>query len=93
MNRKLLPPLIMLTAGLITSIRTYLLHYDMKKSLITLLVVLVVFYILGSVLKYALDKFETENAQNALDEGEVIAKTAEEESEPSEETEDADTKE
>ena len=43
MKRKLLPPFIMLTAGLITSIRTFCLHYDMKSSLIILLVVLVAF--------------------------------------------------
>lgn len=91
MKRKLLPPFIMLAAGLITSIRTYLLHYDMKKALITLLIVLVVFYALGSVLKYVLDIFEKQNEQKALDEGEVIEKETEDESVSSEE--DAVTKE
>lgn len=93
MKRKLLPAIIMLTAGLITSIRTWLLHYDTKRALIILLVVLIVFYALGSVLKYVLDVFEAQNEQKALDEGEVIEKEAEEESESSEEAEDSVTKE
>jgi len=88
MKRKLLPSFIMLTAGLITSIRTYLLHYDTKKALITLLIVLVVFYALGSVLKYVLDVFEQQNEQKALDEGEVIEKETEEEEESASEEED-----
>lgn len=77
MKRKLIPPFVMLVAGLITSIRTYVLHYDVKRSLLTLLVVLIVFYILGSILKYILDTFEKQNEEKALDEGEVIAKAAE----------------
>ena len=95
MKRKLLPPFVMLTAGLITSIRTFCLHYDTKSSLIILLVVLIVFYVLGSVLKFVLDTFDKENEQKALDEGEVIAKAAEEESaaEAENEAEDSVTKE
>lgn len=79
MNRKLLPPVLMLAAGLITSIRTFYLNYDMKTALIILLVVLIIFYILGSIIKYTLDVFEKQNEERALDEGEVIEKAAEEE--------------
>ena len=93
MKRKLLPPFVMLTAGLITSIRTFCLHYDTKSSLIILLVVLIVFYALGSVLKYVLDTFDKENEEKALDEGEVIAKAAEEETETENEAEDSVAKE
>lgn len=91
MKRKWLPSFIMLTAGLITSIRTYFLHYEMKRALVTLLIVLIIFYILGSVLKYVLDIFEEQNEQKALNEGEVIEKETEGESASSEE--DAITKE
>lgn len=77
MNRKQLPPILMLVAGLITSIRTFYLHYDVKTALIILLVVLIIFYILGSIIKYVLDVFEKQNEQRALDEGEVIEKAAE----------------
>lgn len=93
MKRKLLPPFIMLVAGLITSIRTYLLHYDTKTALFILLVVLIIFYGLGSILKFILDTFERQNEEKALDEGEVIEKAAEEESEQEDETENSVTKE
>ena len=93
MKRKLLPPFVMLTAGLITSIRTFCLHYDTKSSLIILLVVLIVFYALGSGLKFLLDTFDKENEKKALDEGEVIEKEAEEESETEDKAEDSVTKE
>lgn len=90
MKRKLLPPVLMLAAGLITSIRTYYLGYDIKKTLISLLIALLVFYTLGSILKFVLDTFEKQNEQKAMDEGEVIAKAAEEEeSDTAEETEDS----
>ena len=79
MNRKLFPPILMLVAGLITSIRTFYLKYDTKTALIILLVVLIVFYILGSVIKFILDVFDKQNEKRALDEGEVIEKAAEEE--------------
>lgn len=78
MNRKLLPPVLMLVAGLITSIRIFFLDYDMKTALIILLLVLIVFYILGSSIKFALDVFEKQNEKRALDEGEVIEKESEE---------------
>lgn len=93
MKRKLLPPFIMLTAGLIVSIRTYFFHYDTKTWLIILLVVLIVFYALGSGLKFLLDTFDKENEKKALDEGEVIEKEAEEESETEDKAEDSVTKE
>lgn len=93
MKRKLLPPFIMLTAGLIVSIRTYFLHYDTKTWLIILLVVLIVFYALGSGLKFLLDTFDKENEKKALDEGEVIEKEAEEESETEDKAENSVTKE
>lgn len=93
MKRKLLPPFIMLTAGLIVSIRTYFFHYDTKTWLIILLVVLIVFYALGSGLKFLLDTFDKENEKKALDEGEVIEKEAEEESETEDKAENSVTKE
>lgn len=80
MNRKQLPPVLMLIAGLITSIRIFYLNYDMKTALIILLVVLILFYILGSSIKYVLDTFDKQNEKRALDEGEVIEKAAEDES-------------
>ncbi|HKM35847.1 MAG TPA: hypothetical protein VJY54_14055 [Lachnospiraceae bacterium] len=74
MKRKYLPLIIMLMAGAVTSMITFIMKYSIVKKLMSLLVVLVIFYILGSVLKCALDTFEKQNVKAALDEGEVIEK-------------------
>lgn len=79
MKRKMIPPIIMLTAGAITSILTFLMHYELKDALTVLLVALSVFYILGCVFKKMLDKFEDAIAAEKLRlEGEVIEKQVEE---------------
>lgn len=76
MNRKTLPLVIMLVAGAITSILTYYHNYEIKSMLTILLVVLLVFYIIGLLIKKVLDSFEAENQKRAMDEGEVIEKEA-----------------
>lgn len=85
MKRKYLPLIIMLVAGAVTSMITFIMNYSIVNKLISLLVVLVIFYFLGSILKWALDSFEAQNKKSALDEGEVIEK------ENSEETDESDT--
>lgn len=76
-KRKLIPPIVMLTAGLITSIATFWQRYPVKTALFILLAVLIVFYILGFILMKVLDSFEKE--ESAIeDEGEVIEKEIEE---------------
>lgn len=79
MNRKKMPLVLMLTAGAITCIITFIMKYTIIWKLVTLLLVLIIFYVLGSILKWVLDAFEKQNAKAALDEGEVIAKEAEDE--------------
>lgn len=78
MNRKKMPLLLMLTAGAVTCIITFIMKYSIIWKLITLLLVLVIFYMLGSILKWILDAFEKQNEKAALDEGEVIEKDTEE---------------
>lgn len=78
MNRKKMPLVLMLTAGAVTCIITFIMHYPIIWKLLTLLLVLIIFYVLGTVLKWVLDAFEKQNEKAALDEGEVIAKEAEE---------------
>ncbi|MGN1147465.1 MAG: hypothetical protein ACI4TB_03520 [Lachnospiraceae bacterium] len=85
MNRKYMPLILMLVAGAVTSIITFVKHYTILQKLIALLVVLVIFYVLGSALKWALDTFEAQNAKAALDEGEVIEKEQPEQKSDSEE--------
>lgn len=79
MNRKYMPLIIMLVAGAVTSIITFIMKFTILQKLTWLLVVLLIFYTLGSILKWQLDSFEEQNKKAALDEGEVIAKEGSEE--------------
>lgn len=67
MNRKNLPLLLMLAAGAVTSIITYVKDYTLAGKLVALFVVLLVFYVLGTILKWALDYFDEQN-QKRLEE-------------------------
>ncbi|MBE5873894.1 MAG: hypothetical protein E7287_05725 [Lachnospiraceae bacterium] len=78
MNRKYMPIILMLVAGAVTCIITFLKNYSISAKLISLAVVLVLFYTLGSVLKGLLDNFEKQNDKKSKEEGEVIQKDAEE---------------
>ncbi len=77
MNRKNLPLLLMLVAGAITSIITFIQKYTMIAKLVSLFIVLLVFYLLGSVLKWTLDFFDRQNEERLKEEGEVIEKEPE----------------
>lgn len=85
---KLLPAVITLLAGACTSIITYLLHYEVKKALWILLIVLLIFYIMGIVVQRTIYKFEKqieeEEAALEAEEGKVVEKDIAE-------SEDADT--
>ena len=61
MNRKNIPLLLMLTAGAITCIITYVMKFSVLSKLVSLFLVLLVFFFLGSALKWALDAFERQN--------------------------------
>lgn len=73
-KRRLIPPIIMLSAGAATSITMRILHYEMKTMLLILLCVLVGFYIAGCVIKGMLDRFERQIEEAGMEEGEVIEK-------------------
>lgn len=77
MNRKNLPIFLMLTAGAVTCIITFIEQYTMVEKLVALFVVLLVFYVLGSILKWTLDFFEKQNEERLREEGEVIEKDSE----------------
>lgn len=55
---KMLPAFFMLIAGTITSIITYLLHYETKLALTILLGVLLLFYFIGLLFQWMLIQFE-----------------------------------
>lgn len=77
MNRKNLPLILMLTAGAITCIINLIRQYSIISQLVVLLVVLILFYVLGSAIKWTLDYFEEQNENFFPEEGEVIEKESE----------------
>lgn len=77
-KRKLIPPFVMLLAGAIVSITMYMLHYKLKDMLIILLCVLVVFFMVGDTLRWMLNRFEAQNEEARMEEGEVIEKELDE---------------
>lgn len=68
MNRKTMPLLLMLTAGAVTCVITFVRNFSILDKLLALLITLVIFYILGSVLKWTLDYFDSRNEKNQEDE-------------------------
>lgn len=80
-KRKMLPIILMLTAGAVTSIITYLKDYELTKMLWTLLAVLIIFYLLGLGIKKVLDVFDEQirEEERKKDEGSVIEKELNEE--------------
>lgn len=83
MKRKMIPLILMLAAGAITSIITYLRDFELTTMLWILLFVLIVFYILGLVIKKILDVFDKQikEREEKADEGAVIEKELSEEDE------------
>ncbi|MCR5503866.1 MAG: hypothetical protein K6F53_12750 [Lachnospiraceae bacterium] len=80
-KRKLIAPILMLTAGAITYV--ILLCggiYSFRDSLLILLLVLIVFYLIGRVIQTRIDRFVRENEERLKEEesreGAVIEKEA-----------------
>lgn len=90
MNRKNMPLVLMLVAGAVTCVITFIRDYSIMGKLISLLVVLVIFYVLGSILKWTLDFFDSQNEKRNQEEGEVIEKEAEGEGEENAEPKESD---
>ena len=81
---KYIPFILMLSAGSIASIMTYVFQYEIKAALLVLLSVLLVFYLLGLLLINVIQNFDEKNEEirkaKELEEGVVLEKeeTAEE---------------
>lgn len=82
MRTRYIPAGVMLLAGAVTCIISIVQNMDIVKSLITLLAVLILFYIIGLFAKYFVekilkdfDKMETEVMKDVTDEGEVKEET------------------
>lgn len=77
MFRKYIPLILMLSAGAVTCVITMVREYPILQQLVVLLVVLVLFYLLGSIVKWTLDFFDRQNEKLAGEQGEVIEKDGE----------------
>lgn len=77
MNRKDLPLLIMLIAGAVMCIISYVQKFTILAKLVSLFVVFLVFYILGNVLVWTLNRFDSQNEEKLREEGEMIEKDGE----------------
>ena len=75
MDRKKIPAILMLTASAITALIVYFRGYGLKVMIIALFAVLVIFYIIGSVVKLVMDSYYKAKEELVSDEGEVIEKT------------------
>ena len=61
-KRKLIPPFVMLTAGAVTSILMVIKGCELNEFLARLLAILLIFYVLGGLLKGMLDRIDRQNA-------------------------------
>lgn len=87
MKTKPIPAIVMLIAGFVTCIISIYTHMELKVFTKTLLTVLIVFYILGTVIKIVLDRnFKEMKEENVEEEAEEEQPEKEDgEEEPSEE--------
>lgn len=77
MNRKNLPLLMMLIAGAVMCVVSYVQEFSILAKLVSLFVVFVVFYLLGNVFVWVLNYFDRQNEERLREEGEVIEKDGE----------------
>ncbi len=77
MNTSKIPALVMLLAGAVAVIVTYINHYSLEDMLVVLILTLIVFLIIGVVIKLIFDSFHIEepDEERVDDEGEVVEKT------------------
>ena len=77
MNTKKIPALVMLAAGSIAVVVTYINHYSLEDMLVVLILTLIVFLIIGVAVKLVFDSFHIEepDEDRVDDEGEVVDKT------------------
>lgn len=87
MNRNNMPLILMLVAGAVTCVITFLHSYTISERLLILFIVLLVFYILGTIMKSTLNYFDRLNEKRSKEAGEVIEKDTETEKKSDKETE------
>ena len=87
MNTKRIPAFVMLLAGAVATIVTYINHYSLEEMLVVLILTLIIFLIIGVAIKLIFDSFHIEepDEDKVDDEGEVVDKTEEVQNEENEE--------
>lgn len=78
-KRKYIPPILMLSAGAAAAITAFHFSYEIKDFLLVVLLTMLVFFFIGSIIVFMLDRFDKQIEKALLDEGEVIEKEPEEE--------------
>ncbi len=76
MKRRLIPLTMMLSAGLVTAVITFIRGDSIIYKLASLLIVFLIFYAIGSVIVMFLDHFDKVNSKEEMVEDEVIEKDA-----------------
>jgi divalent metal cation (Fe/Co/Zn/Cd) transporter len=79
-KRKLIPPGVMLTGGAIASITMVIRRFELKDIIVVLVIVLVLFYIAGGLIRYMFDRFAEEIKER--EDEKVIEKSGEENGSP-----------
>ncbi len=79
LKTKSVPPVVMLSGGLFVTVGVFLQQLDLKRSLLTILVGLIVFLIVGDIVKLLLDRIEIPNPELVDADGNVIEKGKSEE--------------
>lgn len=79
MKTKHIPAIVMLLGGSVACIVTYINRYSLREMLVTLTFSLVIFLIIGGVIKMILDSFQMPDEAKVDDEGEVVEKQGDEE--------------
>ena len=77
LNTKSIPAIMMLSAGLISYIICFIMKYELQKMLIIIFVTMLVFAILGTVIKTVVDSFNMNIDYDDWfdDEGEIVEKS------------------
>ncbi len=77
MKLKRIPALIMLSAGAVATIVTYINHYSLEDMLVVLILTLIVFLIIGVAIMLIFESFHIDepDEDRVDDEGEVVEKT------------------
>lgn len=78
MERKNLPIILMLAAGAVTCVITFLQNDPILKKLVALFIALIVFYAMGTGIKWMLDEFDKRNEGRSHVPEEIIEEEEEE---------------